>query len=89
MSKVLEIECQSKGYWGQYWNQDFPVSIEARATACYEVPNAPVTIYVLTNDHCNAVRLLRLAADKLEREGQELIALTEVPDVAHSDVSPF
>ena len=89
MSKVLEIECQSKAYWGEYWNDKFPFSIDARATACYEVPNAPVTVYVLTGDHLDAVRLLRLAADKLEREGPELIALTVVQDTVHCDSSPF
>jgi len=66
--KAVEIECCNAAWWGDRWKYEWPHSIETRLTAdSHGLPNAPVSIYVLTDDARDAVKLLRLAADMLER----------------------
>ena len=43
----------------------------------HQLPNAPVSVYVLTPDPLEAAQLLRLLAAKLEREPQLLKPLNE------------
>lgn len=66
--KALQIECSTADWWGDRWAGEWPHSIEVSiAPDTHGLPNAPVTIYLLTADAKDAARLLRLAADMLER----------------------
>ena len=68
----VQIECTCREWWGPQWADSRPYVIDARPVRDPQVPNAPVTIYVLTHDALEAAQLLRLAADKLEREPELL-----------------
>ena len=76
--KAIEIECHSFEWWGESWNSCLPYSFDACTIPDgHQLPNAPVTVYVLTPDPLEAAQLLRLMAAKLEREPQLLKPLNE------------
>ena len=76
--KAIEIECHSFEWWGESWNSATPYSFDTRIIPDgHQLPNAPVTVYVLTPDPLEAAQLLRLMAAKLEREPQLLKPLNE------------
>ena len=64
---ALQIECTSAEWWGDCWADRWPHAIVPSIASSDDLPNAPVTIYVLTSDAAHAAKLLRLAADALER----------------------
>ena len=71
--KAIEIVCSSYEWWGDRWNSAMPYSIDACTIPDgHQLPNAPVSVYVLTPDPLEAAQLLRLLAAKLEREPQLL-----------------
>lgn len=74
--KALQIECTTREWWGEQWADSSPYAIcTAIRPYTNELPNAPVTIYVVTDNAMEAAQLLRLAADRLEREPALLIPL--------------
>ena len=74
--KAIEI-VGSSFEWGR-WNSAMPYSIDACTIPDgHQLPNAPVSVYVLTPDPLEAAQLLRLLAAKLEREPQLLAPLSE------------
>ena len=76
--KAIEIVCSSYEWWGDRWGSGLPYSIDACTIPDgHQLPNAPVSVYVLTPDPLEAAQLLRLLAAKLEREPQLLKALNE------------
>ncbi len=76
--KAIEIVCSSYEWWGDRWNSAMPYSIDACTIPDgHRLPNAPVSVYVLTPDPMEAAQLLRLLAAKLEREPQLLKPLNE------------
>ena len=67
--KAIQIECSSYEWWGDRWNSSTPYTFDACAIPDdHCLPNAPVTVYVLTPDPIEAAQLLRLLAAKLESE---------------------
>ena len=67
--KAIEIVCSSFEWWGDRWNSAMPYSIDACTIPDgHQLPNAPVSVYVLTPDPLEAAQLLRLLAAKLECE---------------------
>ena len=67
--RAIEFECSSREWWGDRWNESKPYSIDfCTVPNGYCLPNAPVTVFVLTPDPLEAAQLLRLLADKLESE---------------------
>ena len=76
--KAIEIVCRSYECWGDRWGSAMPYSLDACTIPDgHQLPNAPVTVYVLTPDPLEAAQLLRLLAAKLEREPQLLKPLNE------------
>ena len=76
--KAVELVCSSYEWWGDRWGSAMPYSIDACTIPDgHQLPNAPVSIYVLTPDPMEAAQLLRLLAAKLEREPQLLKPLNE------------
>ena len=76
--KAIQIECSSYEWWGDRWGSAMPYSLDACTIPDgHQLPNAPVTVYVLTPDPLEAAQLLRLLAAKLEREPQLLKPLSE------------
>ena len=76
--KAIEIVCSSYEWWGDRWNSAMPYSFDACTVPDgHQLPNAPVSVYVLTPDPLEAAQLLRLLAAKLEREPQLLATLNE------------
>ena len=69
----IEVVCSSYEWWGDRWGSAAPYAFDV-CTRPFEhgLPNAPVTVYVLTPDPLEAAQLLRLLAAKLEREPQLL-----------------
>ena len=65
---ALRLECSCLEWWGDRWADSSPFSIDPTIQPDTYLPNAPVTIYVLTDNATEAAQLLRLAADRLERE---------------------
>ena len=67
--KAIEFECSSREWWSDRWNESKPYSIDScTIPGGHCLPNAPVTVYVLTPDPLEAAQLLRLLADTLESE---------------------
>jgi hypothetical protein len=76
--KAIQIECSNYEWWGDRWGSAMPYSLDACTIPDgHQLPNAPVTVYVLTPDPLEAAQLLRLLAAKLEREPQLLKPLNE------------
>ena len=76
MSDALQIECSSRVWRGKCWGDSWPFAITTSIQAeTHWLPNAPVSIFVMTPDPLEAAQLLRLAADRLEREPALLIQL--------------
>ena len=76
--KAIELVCSSFEWWGDRWDSAMPYSIDACTIPDgHQLPNAPVSVYVLTPDPLEAAQLLRLLAAKLEREPQLLKPLNE------------
>lgn len=76
--KAIQIECSNYEWWGDRWGSAMPYSLDAcTIPGGHQLPNAPVTVYVLTPDPLEAAQLLRLLAAKLEREPQLLKPLNE------------
>ena len=76
--KAIEIVCSSYEWWGDRWNSAMPYSFDVCTIPDgHQLPNAPVSIYVLTPDPLEAAQLLRLLAAKLERETHLLEPLHE------------
>ena len=76
--KAIELVCSSFEWRGDRWNSAMPYSIDAcTIPGGHQLPNAPVSVYVLTPDPLEAAQLLRLLAAKLEREPQLLAPLNE------------
>lgn len=74
--KALQIECTCREWWGEQWADSRPFVIDALIQSdTHGLPNAPVTIYVMTDNAMEAAQLLRLAADRLEREPALLLPL--------------
>ena len=76
--KAIQIECSNYEWWGDRWGSAMPYSLDACTIPDgHQLPNAPVTVYVMTPDPLEAAQLLRLLAAKLEREPQLLAPLNE------------
>ena len=76
--KAIELVCSSCEWWGVRWGSAMPYSFDAcTIPAGHQLPNAPVSVYVLTPDPLEAAQLLRLLAAKLEREPRLLAPLSE------------
>ena len=76
MSDALQIECSSRAWWGECWGDSWPFAITTTIqTDTHGLPNAPVSIFVMTTNPLEAVQLLRLAADRLEREPALLVQI--------------
>ena len=76
--KAIQIECSNYEWWGDRWGSAMPYSLDACTIPDgHQLPNAPVSVYVLTPDPLEAAQLLRLLAAKLEREPQLLKPLSE------------
>ena len=76
--KAIQIECSNYEWWGDRWGSAMPYSLDACTIPDgHQLPNAPVTVYVLTPDPLEAAQLLRLLAAKLEREPMLLKPLNE------------
>ena len=74
--KAIQFECSSYEWWGNRWNSSTPYTIDScKIPDGHCLPNAPVTVYVMTPDPLEAAQLLRLLAAKLEREPYQLQAL--------------
>ena len=53
--KAIEIVCSSFEWWGDRWNSAMPYSIDACTIPDgHQLPNAPVSVYVLTPDALEA-----------------------------------
>lgn len=73
---ALEIVCTCREWWGEQWADSNPFAIlTVIQPDTHGLPNAPVTIYVMTDNAMEAAQLLRLAADRLEREPALLLPL--------------
>ena len=73
---ALEIECTCREWWGEQWADSNPFALLTSIQPdTHGLPNAPVTIYVMTDNAMEAAQLLRLAADRLEREPSLLLAI--------------
>lgn len=76
--KAIQIECSSYEWWGDCWNSAMPYDFaESTIEGSHDLPNAPVTVFVLTPDPLEAAQMLRLLAARLEREPQILAPLNE------------
>jgi hypothetical protein len=85
---AIEIVCSSFEWWGDCWNSAMPYSLDVCTIPDgHQLPNAPVSVYVLTPDPLEAAQLLRLLAAKLEREPQLLKPLHE-PGKTPGDPAP-
>ena len=82
---ALQIECTCREWWGDRWADSRPYGIDARPVAHSSLPNAPVTVYVVTRNAMEAAQLLRLAADALEREPEVLEQMPELFAPVHAD----
>ena len=94
--RAVQIECSCREWWGENWKDSLPYSIDAcTVTSDHGLPNAPVTIYVMTPDHLEAAQLLRIAAARLERDPTLLMLLNEPgsspnnPTLPGSEECPF
>jgi len=87
--KALQIECSSFEWWGDCWYSPEPYSFDFSALPDHGLPNAPVTVYLLTPDPMEAAQLLRILAAKLEREPELLDALQPGDDVSKVTEVPF
>ena len=73
---ALVIECTCREWWSEQWADSSPFAIlTAIQPDTQGLPNAPVTIYVLTDNAMEAAQLLRIAADRLEREPSLLLPI--------------
>ena len=73
---ALVIECTCREWWGEQWADSSPFAILAAIQPDTQgLPNAPVTIYVLTDNAMEAAQLLRLAADRLQHEPGLLVPI--------------
>ena len=73
---ALVIECTCREWWGEQWADSAPFALfTTMQPDAHGLPNAPVTIYVLTDNAMEAAQLLRLAADRLEREPSLLMPI--------------
>lgn len=87
---ALEIECTCREWWGEQWADSNPFAICPTVQAdTHRLPNAPVTVYVLTHNAMEAAQLLRLAADRLEREPGLLVPLEIEREPLDSEGVPF
>ena len=76
--KAIQIECSNYEWWGDRWGSAMPYSLDACTIPDgHQLPNAPISVYVMTPDPLEAAQLLRLLAAKLEREPQLLKPLNE------------
>lgn len=76
--RALQIECNSYEWWGDRWGSAVPYSFDFRTLPdSHCLPNAPLTVYVLTPDPLEAAQLLRLLAARLEQQPQLLQPLNE------------
>lgn len=76
--KGVEIVCSSYEWWGDRWNSSQPYTFDASTVPDgHNLPNAPVTVSILTPCPLEAAQLLRLLAAKLEREPHLLAPLNE------------
>ena len=81
--KAIQIECSNYEWWGDRWGSAMPYSLDACTIPDgHQLPNAPVSVYVLTPDPLEAAQLLRLLAAKLEREPRLLAPLNEPGNTA-------
>ena len=76
--KAIQIECSNYEWWGDRWGSAMPYSLDACTIPDgHQLPNAPISVYVMTPDPLEAAQLLRLLAAKLEREPKLLKPLNE------------
>ncbi len=76
--KALAIECSSFEWWGDSWGSPMPYSFDVRTLPdAHGLPNAPVTVQVLTPDPLEAAQLLRLLAAHIEQHPQLFETLNE------------
>ena len=65
--KAIQFKCSFRDWWGDRWSDSTPYKLGACIIPDdHSLPNAPVTVYVLTPDPLEAAQLLRLLAAKLE-----------------------
>ncbi|MDO9277679.1 MAG: hypothetical protein Q7U05_03840 [Polaromonas sp.] len=76
--KAIQLEVTCREWWGKCWSDSRPFVVDATLSDAQALPNAPVCIYVRTKNAEEAVQLLRLAADALEREPELLKQLEGV-----------
>lgn len=82
---AIQIECSSYEWWGDCWSSAAPYSFDAMDIgSAHQLPNAPVTVFVVTPDPLEAAQLLRLLAAKLEKEPQLLAPLNEPGNSANN-----
>ena len=90
---ALRLVCNCMEWWGDWWKDPNPFVIGPTIeTQTDWLPIAPVTIYVMTHDAMEAAQLLRLAADRLEREPALLLPVElarEPRDPTPGDDTPF
>ncbi len=88
---ALQIECTCRKWWGRHWPHSQPYVLSAQPTSGDYLPNAPVTIHLLTRNMAEAALLLRLAADALEREPEAFEQRFEPPasQFDDGDEAPF
>lgn len=87
---ALQIECTCREWWGPQWADSSPFAICPTIQAdTHGLPNAPVTVYMLTHNAMEAAQLLRLAADRLEREPALLVPLELERESLDSEGVPF
>ena len=73
---ALVIECTCREWWGGQWADSAPFLLfTTMQPDTHGLPNAPVTIYVLTDNAMEAAQLLRLAADRLQHEPGLLVPI--------------
>ena len=86
--KAIEIVCSSYEWWGdKFWKSSTPYRFDAQTIPDNQLPNAPVTVFLVTPDPLHAAQLLRLLAAKLEREPQLLAPLNE-PGISPNNPAP-
>ena len=74
--RTLVIECTCREWWNEQWADSAPFALFTTIQPdAHGLPNAPVTIYVLTDNAMEAAQLLRIAADRLEREPSLLLPI--------------
>lgn len=76
--KAIEIVCSSYEWWGNRWQDANPYSFDFRTIHdSHGLANAPIVLTLLNPDPLETAQLLRILADKLEREPQLLAPLNE------------